>query len=288
VNDPFTEHRSLLFAVAYRMLGSVAEAEDMVQETYLRWQRQARDAITTPRAWLVAAVTRLCIDELRSARKRREEYVGPWLPEPIVDPAAPAPDASAELADSLGVAFLLMLEQLAPVERAVFLLREAFDYDYAEIARIVDKSEANCRQMMARAKNHLAQGDVTSARPTPQSEEIVRRFTTATATGKLEDLLSVLTEDAVLYTDGGGRVRSALRPIESADHIARFFLGIRERGLAGATVKPVRVNGEPGILMRRTDGVVSVTSFAFSGGRIRTIYTVSNPEKLRHIRFDEL
>ena len=178
--------------------------------------------------------------------------------------------------------------ELAPVERAVFLLREAFDYDYAEIARIVDKSEANCRQMMARAKNHLAQGDVTSARPTPQSEEIVRRFTTATATGKLEDLLSVLTEDAVLYTDGGGRVRSALRPIESADHIARFFLGIRERGLAGATVKPVRVNGEPGILMRRTDGVVSVTSFAFSGGRIRTIYTVSNPEKLRHIRFDEL
>src|SRR5688500_12325001 len=182
------------------MLGSVAEAEDMVQETYLRWQRQAGAAIAMPRAWLVAAITRLCIDELRSARKRREEYVGPWLPEPIVDPSVPAPDATAELADSLGVAFLLMLEQLAPVERAVFLLREAFDYDYADIAHVVDKSEAHCRQMMVRAKNHLARGDVSSARPTPQSEEIVRRFTTATATGKLEDLLSILTEDAILYT----------------------------------------------------------------------------------------
>lgn len=287
MNDVFTEHRSLLFSVAYRMLGSVAEAEDMVQETYLRWQRQAGEGVITPRAWLVAAITRLCIDELRSARKRREEYVGPWLPEPIVDPAAPAPNATAELADSLGVAFLLMLEQLSPVERAVFLLREAFDYDYAEIARIVDKSEANCRQLVSRAKTHLARGDVASAQPTPQSAEIVQRFMTATTTGKLEDLLSVLTEDAVLYTDGGGRVRSALRPIESADHVGRFFLGIRHRGLAGALVKRVRVNGDIGLLIRRADGILSVTSFAFSGDRIRAIYTVSNPEKLGHLRFEE-
>lgn len=288
MNDDFNGYRNLLFAVAYRMLGSVAEAEDMVQETYLRWQRQAGEEIVTPRAWLVATITRLCIDELRSARKRREEYVGPWLPEPIVDSGVPAPDATAELADSLGVAFLLMLEQLAPVERAVFLLREAFDYDYAEIARIVDKSEANCRQMVSRAKTNLARGDAMSARPTPQTEEIVQRFLAATATGKLEDLLAVLTDDAVLYTDGGGRVRSALRPIESANHVGRFFLGVRDRGLAGAIVKRVRVNGDVGLLMRRADGIVSVTSFAFAGDRIRAIYSVSNPEKLRHIRFEEL
>ena len=286
--DAFTEHRSLLFAVAYRMLGSVAEAEDMVQETYLRWQRHDRADVTTPRAWLVATVTRLCIDELRSARKRREEYVGPWLPEPIVDPAAPAPDATAEMADSLGVAFLLMLEQLAPVDRAVFLLREAFDYDYGAIARIVDKSEASCRQIVSRARNHLARGDVAAVRPSPQSEQIAQRFMAAATTGKLQDLLAVLTEDAVLYTDGGGRVRSALRPIESAGRIGRFYLGIRERGLAGATTKPVRVNGDAGLVMRRADGVLWVTSFAFAGDRIRAIYTVSNPEKLRHVRFEEL
>lgn len=281
----FTEHRALLFSVAYRMLGSVAEAEDMVQETYLRWQRQEPGAVATPKAWLVATITRLCIDELRSARKRREEYVGPWLPEPIVDASAPAPDATAAMADSLGVAFLLMLEELAPVERAVFLLREAFDYDYTEIARIVDKSEANCRQMMSRAKNHLAKTDVAAARPTPKSEAIVRRFQSAMMTGELTDLLALLTDDAVLYTDGGGLVRSALRPIENADRVGRFYLGIRERGLAGAEMKLVRVNGEPGILMRRRDGVVSVTSFAFDGERIRAIYTVSNPEKLRHVEF---
>lgn len=286
VIETFTEHRALLFGVAYRMLGSVAEAEDMVQETYLRWQRQGPGTVATPKAWLVATVTRLCIDELRSARRRREEYVGPWLPEPIVDASAPAPDATAAMADSLGVAFLLMLEALGPVERAVFLLREAFDYDYAEIARIVDKSEAACRQMVSRAKTHLAKTEVEAARPTPKAEAIVQRFQAAMMTGEMKDLLALLTDDAVLYTDGGGLVRSALKPIENADRVGRFYLGIRDRGLAGAEMKLVHVNGEPGILMRRRDGVVSVTSFAFDGDRIRAIYTVSNPEKLRHVRFE--
>lgn len=255
----------------------------MVQETYLRWQRQDVATVQTPKAWLVATITRLCIDQLRSARHRREDYVGVWLPEPWVDAAAPAPDNVAALADSLGVAFLLMLEELAPVERAVFLLREAFDYEYAEIAQIVGKSEANCRQMVSRAKAHLAQREEKPERLSEKAELIVQRFMAACESGQLQDLLALLTDDAVLYTDGGGRVRSALRPIRSADHIGRFFIGIRNRGLKGAHVSFVRVNGDAGVLMRRLDGVVSVSSFAFAGDRIRAIYTVSNPEKLKHV-----
>ncbi len=287
MTDLFTEHRALLFGIAYRMLGSVADAEDMVQDTYLRWCRQDAGAIVTPKAWLVSALTRRCIDELRSARKRREEYVGPWLPEPIVDSTAPAPDEVAAMADSLGTAFLLMLEELSPVERAVFLLREAFDYDYAEIAHVVDKTEAACRKMVSRARARLAGRPPAPARPTEQAERIVQRFLAATATGELQDLLALLTDDAVLYTDGGGRVPSARRPVVSASHIGRFFVSLRERGLAGAEAKLVRVNDGVGVLMRRRDGVVSVTSFAFAGDRIRAIYTVSNPEKLRHVRFEE-
>ncbi|HYD82917.1 MAG TPA: RNA polymerase sigma-70 factor [Opitutus sp.] len=281
--DVFTEHRALLFGIAYRMLGSVAEAEDLVQETYLRWQRQDAAEIETPKAWLVATLTRLGIDQLRSARHRREEYVGVWLPEPIVDDAAPAPDRAAALADSLGVAFLFLLETLAPVERAVFLLREVFDYDYAEIAGIVGKTEANCRQMVSRAKATLAQREATSTAPTVKAEQIVRRFMGACATGAVGELLAVLTDDAVLYTDGGGRVKSALRPIRNADRISRFFVGIRERAMVGAEVSFTRVNGDVGVLVRRRDGAVSVSAFAFAGDRIRAIYMINNPDKLRHV-----
>lgn len=282
--DVFMEHRALLFSIAYRMLGSVAEAEDLVQETYLRWQRQKAGVVETPKAWLVATLTRLGIDQLRSARRRREDYVGVWLPEPLVDSAAPAPDQVAALGDSLGLAFLVLLETLGPVERAVFLLREAFDYDYADIAPIVGKSEAACRQMVSRAKGHLAQRAPAEAAPSPKAEQIVQRFMSACATGDVRELLAVLTEDAVLYTDGGGRVRSALRPIHSADRISRFFVGIRRWGPAKAMTL-ARVNGEVGAVMRRADGHLSVSAFAFDGDRIRAIYTVTNPEKLHHVQW---
>lgn len=288
MTDAFGEHRSLLFSIAYRMLGSVAEAEDLVQETYLRWRRQEAGDIVNAKAWLVAALTRLGIDQLRSARRRREEYVGVWLPEPIVDPGAPAPDETAAMADSLGMAFLVMLEELEPVERAVFLLREAFGQDYAEIAAIVDKSEASCRQIVSRAKRHFAQRKPIEKAAPAKAEAIVKRFMGAVATGELGDLLALLTDDAVLYTDGGGKVRSALKPIETADHVARFYLGIRRKGgLDGAAVEFIQVNGEFGAVMRRRDGVVAVTSFAFENDRIRAIYTVSNPDKLRHVTEDK-
>ncbi len=287
MTDAFESHRSLLFSIGYRMLGSVAEAEDLVQETYLRWQRQEEGSIVNAKAWLVAALTRLGIDQLRSARQRREEYVGVWLPEPLVDATAPAPDEVAALGDSLGMAFLFMLETLGPVERAVFLLREAFDYDYAEIAAIVGKSEAACRQMISRAKNHFAQREPAETAPSPKAEQIVRRFVGACSTGNVGELLAVLTDDAILYADGGGRVRAVLRPIHSADRISRFFAAIQRRFPTSTPTVITHVNGDVGTVMRRADGHLSVSAFAFEGDRIRAIYTVSNPEKLRHVRAEQ-
>ncbi|AHF92308.1 RNA polymerase sigma24 factor [Opitutaceae bacterium TAV5] len=289
VPDLFTEHRSLLFGLAYRMLGRVADAEDIVQETFLRWQQQDAALVRSPRAWLVATATRLCIDQMRSARRQREEYVGAWLPEPLVHAAgmttATTPDQAAALADSLGMAFMLMLEELSPVERAVFLLREVFDHDYADIARIVDKSEAACRQIVSRTKTRLARREVTPS-PAPSSSEtepLVRQFLEACATGNLEKLLTLLAPDAVLYTDGGGRVKSALRPIRSALYIGRFLVGIREHASVGAHHRPVLINGDPGTLTRRRDGILTASAFSIEGGRIRAIYMVSNPEKLHGV-----
>ncbi len=282
--ESFTEHRNLLFGVAYRMLGSVAEAEDMVQDTFLRAQRQDSSSVGTPKAWLITTITRLCIDQLRSARRRREEYVGVWLPEPLVDATVPSPDAAADMSDSLSIAFLLMLEQLTPVERAVFLLREAFDMEYADIAGIVDKSEANCRQIVTRAKAHLGRRESTTAlRPTARTEQIVQRFLAACVTGDVKELLAVLADDAVFYADGGGRVKAATAPIETAEQISQFLLKIREVAFVGADIALVRVNGDIGVRIRRRDHLIAVASFAFAGDRIRAIYNVLNPDKLQHV-----
>jgi RNA polymerase sigma-70 factor, TIGR02957 family len=283
--DTFSGHRAHLFGIAYRMLGSVAEAEDMVQETWLRWQKQGGEA-REPRAWLTTTITRLCIDQLRLARRQREEYFGVWLPEPLVSESGTSPSADAALADSLGVAFLLLLEELAPVDRAVFLLREVFEHEYMEIAEIVGRSEAACRQIVSRAKARLARREVREGGDSGESEQMVRQFLEACETGNLDALLAMLTEDAVLYTDGGGVVRSAPKPIHPPDHIARFLIGVRRRMAKWHPDTPdrdrlVRVNGDPGVLTRRRDGVLAVTAFAFEGGRIRALYIVSNPHKLR-------
>lgn len=281
--DDFVAHRGRLFGIAYRMLGSVTEAEDAVQETYVRWRRQDAATVNEPRAWLVAAITRWCIDQLRSARRRREEYVGVWLPEPLVDPVTTPPDEAAATSDSLSMAFLMMLETLDPVERAVFLLREAFDYDYATIAAIVKKSEANCRQMLSRAKSRLRREREPRTIGTRQTEAIVERFMAACLSGDVRELLAVLSADAVLYADGGGRVRSVLRPILTADRISRFYRGIYERALAGGEATLVRVNGEIGACLRQRNGNVSVMAFALDGERIQTIYAVNNPDKLQRV-----
>lgn len=281
--DAFQEHRPLLFSIAYRMLGSVADAEDMVQETFLRWQKQDAAGLKSAKAWLVSTVTRLSIDQLRSARRRREEYVGVWLPEPLVgaDEGAASPAKQAALTDSLGLAFMHLLEDLAPLERAVFMLREAFDYDYAEIAKIVEKSEANCRQLFSRAKSHLAQRELGDEPAGEKAERVVQQFLQACATGDMQSFLTVLTDDAVMYSDGGGKVRSALKPIRSAEFIGRLFMGIRRRSLAKARVEIVRVNGQVGAIFRLVNGNAIVAAFAFRGERIQTVYWVSNPDKLR-------
>lgn len=285
--EEFNQHRQLLFGIAYRMLGRVTEAEDMVQETWLRWQRQDPAEVKTPRAWLVSTLTRLCIDHLRSARHKREEYYGVWLPEPLVHSSARPPDEAAALADSLTMAFMLMLETLAPVERAVYLLREVFDYEYSEIAAIVGKSAANCRQIVSRARAQVARaGDAETGReppPTEQARRAVEAFLAAANTGKVGDLVALLTADATLYTDGGGLVASAGRPILTADRISRFFVGIRRHGGAPVEYRFALINSRFGALQYVGGKLDRTLAFELSGARISAIYLVRNPEKLRHL-----
>jgi RNA polymerase sigma-70 factor (ECF subfamily) len=239
------------FGVAYRMLGSVSEAEDVAQEALLRLTRQD-DRIDEPAAWMTTVVTRLSINVLKSARARREAYVGPWLPEPLVEDAAPGPDARAELADSLSLALLTLMERLNPVERAAYLLREVFGYDYAEIAGIVDRTEVNTRQLVTRARKHIE-----ASRPRFDADEAARdalleRFLAAAEEGDLEALEELLAEDAVLYADGGGKAIAAQEPLSGGALIARYIAGVTQvrRAFGAFESVLVRVNGQPGRLLR--------------------------------------
>ncbi|MCW1884170.1 RNA polymerase sigma-70 factor [Luteolibacter flavescens] len=284
MSDP-ENHRRLLFHIAYRMLGRVAEAEDMVQETMLRWHRADTSAVREPQAWLTTTITRLCIDQLRLARRQREEYVGVWLPEPLLEDQAGDPSDDSALADSLGIAFMLMLEELAPVDRAVFLLREAFGHDYEAIAAIVGKSEASCRQIVSRAKARMARSTNPTPTATEEAERLVREFVQATQTGELADLIALLTDDAVLYSDGGGKVRAALLPILGPDRIARMFIGLRRFQPDGPPpARFVMINGSPGVLARGGDGNLSAMTFALEGGRVKAVYVVRNPDKLAGVQ----
>ena len=239
--ETYESLRPLLFSIAYRMVGSVSEAEDIVQEAYLRHHRAVRESDTevqAPKAWLSAVTTRLAIDHLRSARVRRETYVGPWLPEPLMTDPAPDPSEQVELADSLSIAFLAVLESLSPVERAVYLLREVFGYGYDEIAGIVDRTEDNCRQLATRARRHVEAHRPRFAVPRERQEELTERFIEAVQTGDDDALVAMLAEDAVAYTDGGGKVRAAPRPIAGRDKVARFLTVTARRGAARTLPPP--------------------------------------------------
>jgi RNA polymerase sigma-70 factor (ECF subfamily) len=238
------------FGVAYRMLGSVAEAEDVAQEALLRLTRQ-EDAIAEPAAWVTTVATRLSINVLRSARARREAYVGPWLPEPLVEDPAPGPAARAELADSLSLALLVLLERLTPVERAAYLLREVFDYEYTDVARIIERTEVNARQLVARARKHLGAGRPRFDADEAARDALLERFLAAAEEGDLGALEELLAKDAVLYADGGGKAMAAPEPLFGAALIARFMVGVARvrRALGGFEFRPARVNGEPGRLM---------------------------------------
>lgn len=276
----FEEQRPLLFGIAYRMLGSVSEAEDMVQETFLRWQRQPVAEIRSAKAWLTSAITRLCIDHLRSARVRREEYVGVWLPEPLIDSSPHAACAEARLADSLSTAFLVVLETLSPAERAVFLLREVFEYDYEEIARITERSEASCRQMLRRAREHVAAGKLRYAAHEGRHEELATKFLETCRIGDTSGLLSLLREDAVLYSDGGGKVIAAPRPIAGATKVARFLISVSKLAPADAEHRFATVNSAPGLLRFCAGKLVQTTTLEIVDGQIHALYIVRNPEKL--------
>jgi len=282
------ELRPAAFAIAYRMLGSVSEAEDVVQEGLLRLHR-ARDEgerIESPRAYLSTVVTRLGIDHLRSARVRRETYVGEWLPEPLVTSEEDDPARQAEMADSLSLAFLVLLESLTPEQRAVFLLREVFDYPYDEIAEIVGKSEANARQLATRARREVDAQRPRFEASREQRDELAGRFFAAAQEGDLAGLEALLAEDAVLHGDGGGKVPAIARPLHGRGRVARALAGWADQGrrFGGFTIRRVEVNGQPGALMLGPEGgLIAVMALDIADGRVQGVSSVVNPDKLQHL-----
>lgn len=279
----FEEYRQLLFGIAYRMLGSVADAQDMVQETFLRWQQATHEEIRTPRAWLTTVITRLCINHLQSARVQRETYVGQWLPEPLVDERASNPADTAALADSLSLAFLVLLEALNPTERAVFLLREGFDVEFSEIARIVDKSEANCRQILSRARQRIDEHrpiyDVSAA----HAEKLVAPFLEALKARDFDGMLARLAENVVLIADGGDKPGALLRPLQGATPVARAMLHATQKHEMAGEIRWASINGMPGIVRFENDQARAVLAFGIAADRIQAVYVISNPDKLRHL-----
>lgn len=275
------ELRPYLFAIAYRMLGSVAEAEDVVQEAFLRCEEASVEA-DSPKAYLASITTRLAIDELRSARARRDVYPGEWLPEPLVEDEALR---HAETADSLSLTFLHLLEKLSPVERAVFLLREVFDYPYDEIAAIVGKSPENCRQILARARRHIEEGRHRFDVSREERDEVARRFTAAWEEGDLEGLVELLAPDATMYGDGGGKAPSVPVPLVGAERIAKAIIGWgRQAHEAGLVHRPALVNGDPGLVFYGQDGrSVWVSALEIADGVVVGIRSILNPDKLEHL-----
>jgi RNA polymerase sigma-70 factor (ECF subfamily) len=275
------ELRPYLFAIAYRMLGSVADAEDVVQEAFLRYHA-AEIEPGSPKAYLATITTRLAIDQLRSARRQREVYPGQWLPEPLAEEDAAQ---HAEMADSLSLAFLHLLEKLSPVERAVFLLREVFDYPHEDVARIVGKSSANSRQILARAHAHIDEGRRRFEVSRTEREEVARRFLEAWETGDTEGLVAVLAPDAAVYGDGGGKARAIREPLVGALRVAKALIGWRRLALdEGVTYRPATVNGAPGVVYSWPDGrVAGVQELEIADGVVVAVRTVLNPDKLAHL-----
>jgi RNA polymerase sigma-70 factor (ECF subfamily) len=281
----FEAHRRHLTGLAYRMLGSLAEAEDIVQEAYLRWHGVDRGAIASPRAFLSKTVTRLCLDHIKSARVRREEYVGPWLPEPVLDDAALSPESASEMAHDLSVALMLALERLSPLERAAFLLHDVFDMDFAEIAPALERNEAAVRQLAARARAHIRDAKPRFTPTADDGARLAQAFIFAARSGDMAAMMKLLTGDAALHSDGGGKRLAALNVITGADKIAAFFAGVtRKRTFAPEhRIRPARINGLAGYVIRDEDGGFTTVAVDVADGRIGAIYIVRNPDKLKHV-----
>ncbi|MER6333438.1 RNA polymerase sigma-70 factor [Streptomyces sp. NPDC014983] len=282
--EEFEALRPLLFSIAYRLLGSVSEAEDAVQETWLRYQRSAANPASA-KAFLSAVVTRVSIDVLRSARVRREAYVGPWFPEPLLDDPYEDPERSAELADSVSTAALLLLERLSPLERAVFVLREVFGFGFADVAVAVGRSPAACRQLALRARRHMDAGRTRFTADLREREELAGRFFDAFREGDVDGLRELLAADARVLGDSGGKAPRWGAGVSGADRVARLLAALRPPFTRiGGIVEPRRLNGQPGAVFRDREGrVVNTWTLDVLGGRIQTIRTVINPDKLAHV-----
>lgn len=283
--DVFEAHRPRLFGLAYRMLGSAEEAEDAVQDAYLRYSRTDRADIERPAAWLAKVVTNLCLTRLTSARARREQYVGPWLPEPVAtSDGTLGPLESAERRDDVSMALMVLLERLTPTERAVYVLREAFGYGHREIAGVLDLSEANCRQLYRRAAHRVA---VPEARfqPSPERrEELVASFVAAARDGDLAGLEKLLATDVTWWSDGGGKVSAALRPIQGREKVLRFLAGVARRSLVGVEFTVAEVNGDGALAVWAGDLLIGTASFEFRDGLVTQVQSVLNPDKLNFVR----
>jgi RNA polymerase sigma-70 factor, ECF subfamily len=281
LTDAFEANRARLKRLAYRMLGSVSEAEDAVQDAWLRWERAGAE-VSDPAAWLVRATTRLCIDRLRSAKAERDAYRGPWLPEPLIEPLTADP---VERAEDISIAFLLALERLSPLERAVFLLHDVFEEDYAAVAETLDRSEAAVRQLASRAREHVQDVRPRFSVDQDKAMKLAAAFAAASATADIKALSELLAQDAILVSDGGGKRSAALRVMVGRDDIIRLFEGIRWRhGDQGIqSVEAVRINGGPGLLLHMEDGPETLALEPGEDGRIAAIYVMRNPEKLRHL-----
>lgn len=280
--DPLAPYRGRLLGLAYRMLGSRSDAEDVVQDAYLRFTG-ARDVLN-PEAYLVTVVTRLCLDRLKSAKAQREVYVGPWLPEPVFDAERLSAEAATELADDLSFALMLALDRLSPVERAAFLLHDVFDTPFSEVARMLDRSEAACRQLATRARRAVRNERPAPATAPDNHARLLIAFGEAVASGDVSRLAGLLRADAIAFTDGGGRKTAALNPIMGADKIGRFFSGVMKKNLGSEIrIEPAMINGSVGAVLYLDNEIDSIMSMAIDGERIAAIYIVRNPDKLRHM-----
>ncbi|EST20791.1 RNA polymerase sigma factor SigJ [Streptomyces roseochromogenus] len=287
--DVFEQHRPLLMGVAYRMLGRVADAEDVVQDAWLRWSAADLAGVREPRAYLVRITTRLAIDRMRQVRARGEAYVGPWLPEPyLTEFGAAAPDTAerAVLADSVSLAVLVVLESLSPLERAVFVLREAFGYPYAEIAALLDRGEAAVRQLAGRARRHVDERRPRYEVDPARRRELTDRFLAAAAEGDLDGLVSLLAPDVRLVSDSGGKARAALRIVHTADKVARFLVGVARQSPPDLSARLLETNGGPAVLLLSGGTPDSLFQLDVADGRVTTVYVVRNPDKLRHLADD--
>lgn len=282
--DAVLQHRSLVFAIAYRMLGSAADADDAVQETFLRWHRarQNGETIHSPKGWLTTTISRICLDQLRSARVKRESYVGPWLPEPLAGVTPDIAETAADF-DSLSLAFLVLLESLSAKERAVFLLHDVFGYEFAAVGEIVDESDAYCRQLAKRARAHMAERRPRYSASQEQRDHLTAEFLHAVSDGDMPRLIAALTEDATIYSDGGGKVTAARKPVVGREKAALFLTNIRRLAPEGTTFRIEAINGQPGIVTSVDGHVMNVVTFDYTDTGIRSIYIVVNPDKLGRV-----